>query len=149
MIRAISIVFLLFAAPLANAAASAQALTSLHASVLGNETKTFSVRFLDAAGQASAHESVQFVNDACGWFPNGSSVASMRTDANGVASIPFTAFNQGITCWLIASAGAQVRFDVLTYTMSGAIAGNMADSCWFHSTRSPRSKKSCCQKVGT
>src|SRR5512140_418558 len=118
MIRAISIVFLLFAAPLANAAASAQALTSLHASVLGNETKTFSVRFLDAAGQASANESVQFANDACGWFPNGSSVASVRTDANGVASIPFTAFNQGITCWLIASAGAQVRFDVLTYTMA-------------------------------
>lgn len=101
---------------IAHAASSAQALTPLNVSVLGGETKTFSVRFLDAAGRAAAGESVQFVNDACGWFGAGSAVASARTDANGVASVDFTAYNQGITCWLIANAGAQVQFNVLTYT---------------------------------
>ena len=108
---------LLLSCAAAHAATSGQALTPVNVSVLGNETKTFSVRFTDAAGRPAVGESVQFVNDACGWFPNNSAVASVRTDANGVASTTFTAYNQGITCWLIATATpAQVQFNVLTYT---------------------------------
>jgi len=107
---------LALAPPLVHAAASAQALTPIDVSVLGNESKVFSVRFLDAAGAPAVGESVQFLNDACGTFPGGTSVATVRTDANGVASTTFTAYNQGITCWLIATAGAQVRFNVLTFT---------------------------------
>jgi hypothetical protein len=110
------LLLLAFASPLVHAAASAQALTPIDVSVLGNESKVFAVRFLDAAGRPAAGENVQFVNDACGTFPGGSAVANVRSDADGVASTTFTAYNQGITCWLIASAGAQVRFDVLTFT---------------------------------
>ena len=107
----------LLASAMADAAVSGQALTPVNVSVLGNETKTFSVRFTDAAGRPAAGETVQFLNDACGWFPNNSAVANVRTDANGVASTQFTAYNQGITCWLIAVATpAQVQFNVLTYT---------------------------------
>jgi hypothetical protein len=117
MISRVAFIPFLFAASLANAAASGHALTPTNVSVLGNETKTFSVQFLDAAGRPAAGENVQFVNDACGWFESGNAVANVRTDANGIASTPFTAFNQGITCWLIASAPpAQVQFNVLTYT---------------------------------
>jgi hypothetical protein len=103
-------------APAAHAAAAAQALTPIDVSVPGNESKVFSVRFLDASGAPAVNESVQFLNDACGTFPGGAAVANVRTDANGVASATFTAFNQGITCWLTATAGAQVRFNVLTFT---------------------------------
>ena len=117
MTRFLALALLLLAAPLANAAASAQAMTPLNVSVLGGETKTFAVRFLDAAGRPVVGETVQFLNDACGWFPNSSAVANVRTDSNGVASTSFTAYNQGITCWLIASASpARVQFNVLTYT---------------------------------
>lgn len=107
----------LFFCAAAQAATSGQALTPTNVSVLGSETKTFSVRFTDAAGRPAVGETVQFVNDACGWFANNSAVANVRTDANGVASTTFTAYNQGITCWLIAVATpAQVQFNVLTYT---------------------------------
>lgn len=117
MTRRVAFIPLFLAASLAHAASSGQAITPINVSVLGNETKTFSVQFLDAAGRPAAGENVQFVNDACGWFASGNAVANVRTDANGVASTPFTAFNQGITCWLIASAPpAQVQFNVLTYT---------------------------------
>jgi hypothetical protein len=111
------------------AASAAQAITPLDVSVLGNETKTFSVRFVDASGRPAAGETVQFVNDACGWFPNGGSVVATRTDANGVASTQFTAYNQGITCYVLASAGAQVRFNVLTFTRG---------QVYFTASKSPR-----------
>lgn len=120
MTRFLAFATLLCAACLSRAASTAVPLTPLDVSVLGNETKTFSVRFLDASGQPAADEPVQFVNDACGRFANGSPVIDVRTDASGVASAAFTAFNQGITCWLVASAGAQVRFNVLTYTLGQA-----------------------------
>jgi Bacterial Ig-like domain (group 1). len=114
-LAAISLSLLLCATT--HAATSGQALTPVNVSVLGNETKTFSVRFTDAAGRPAVGETVQFLNDACGWFANNSAVANVRTDANGIASTPFTAYNQGITCWLIAVATpAQVQFNVLTYT---------------------------------
>jgi hypothetical protein len=99
----------------ARAAASAQPLTALNQSVAGNESKVFSVRFLDAQGRPSVGESVRFANDACGLFPNGQTQMTVATDSNGVASVSFTAFAQGITCWLIADAGAQARFFVITY----------------------------------
>src|SRR4051794_12091050 len=119
MTRLLAAAFLLLTTGLAHAAASGQAITPLNVSVLGGETKTFSVRFLDAAGHPVVGETVQFLNDACGWFPNSSAVASTRTDANGVASTTFTAYNQGITCWLLASAApARVQFNVLTYTQA-------------------------------
>ncbi|MGE5094225.1 MAG: hypothetical protein ACM3SO_03745 [Betaproteobacteria bacterium] len=117
MQRAVLAALIALAAPFAGAAATAIPLTPANVSVLGNETKTFSVRFLDAAGQPAVDESVQFMNDACGWFPDGGSVTNVRTDASGVASVAFTAYNQGITCWLVANAGAQARFNVLTYTL--------------------------------
>ena len=107
------------------AAASAQALTPMNTSVLGGERQVYSVRFLDAAGQPAVGESVIFDNDACGFFDNGSFVASTRTDANGVASVGFTARAQGITCWITAQAGASVRFNVFTYTLGQvSIAGS-------------------------
>jgi hypothetical protein len=62
-------------------------------------------------------ETVQFVNDACGNFSNGAPVMSTRTDASGLASVSFTARNQGITCYVAANAGVIVRWDVLTFTM--------------------------------
>jgi hypothetical protein len=62
-------------------------------------------------------ESVVFDNDACGFFDGGSFVAATRTDANGVASMGFTARAQGITCWITAQAGASARFNVFTYTI--------------------------------
>jgi hypothetical protein len=110
------VTFLVLAMPLvAHAAAIAQAITPLNMSVAGNESAVFSARFLDAQGRPAAGETVTFANDACGWFPNGGFSYATTTDANGVASARFTAFPQGITCWLVASAGAQAQFNVLTY----------------------------------
>lgn len=106
----------------AHAAASAQPLTALNQSVAGNESQDFAVRFLDAQGRPSAGESVRFANDACGLFPNGQTQMDVATDSNGVASVRFTAFSQGITCWLIADAGVQVRFFVITYVPAFAAA---------------------------
>lgn len=120
MFRRLAATLLAFAATLAHAASSGQALTPTNVSVLGGETKTFSVQFFDAAGRPAAGQGVQWLNDACGWFGAGSAVATTSTDANGVASATFTAYNQGITCWVMASAGAQVTFNVLTYTMGQA-----------------------------
>lgn len=117
MLRRLAATLFALAASLAHAASSGEALTPTTVSVLGGETKTFSVQFFDAGGRPAVGQPVQWVNDACGWFGGNSAVASTVTDGNGVASIPFTAYNQGITCWVIASAGAQVTFNVLTYTM--------------------------------
>ena len=102
-----------------SAANSAQALTPLRVSVAGGETYVFSVRFFDAMGQPSVGETVQFANDACGRFPNGAFYMNVTTDVTGAASIAFTAFPQGITCWVRAAAGVQVQFDVLTYVPFG------------------------------
>ncbi len=121
MIRALAAAVLAFAASLAHAATSGIPLTPTNVSILGGETKTFSARFLDAQGRPVAGEAVTFFDDACGWFPNSSASAIVRTDANGVASTTFTAFNQGIVCWVIAEAApARVRFDVLTYNAASA-----------------------------
>ncbi len=105
----------------AESAATAVAVTPLHQSVAGGESQVFSARFLDAAGHPSPGEAVTFENDACGWFPDGTAVYTTTTDATGLASARFTAMAQGITCWLVASAGgAQVQFDVLTYLPANA-----------------------------
>ena len=107
---------LALASPLAYAvAASAVPATPQSVAVQGGTTREFAVRFYDALGQPAVGETVQFVNDACGVFANGSSVASVKTDATGLASTTFTARNQGIVCYVIASAGVQARFDVVTF----------------------------------
>src|SRR5512143_2424613 len=106
---------LLAIASLAHAAASAQAITPINQSIAGNESQTFAVRFFDALGRPAVGESVQFANDACGVFANGLTQISVTTDATGLAQATFTARPQGITCWIVASAGAQVRFYVITY----------------------------------
>ena len=107
---------LALAAPLAEAAASATQVTPSNVAVLGGTTREFAVRFYDALGQPAVGENVQFVNDACGVFANGSSVISVKTDATGLASTTFTARNQGIVCYVIATAGVGVRFEVITFT---------------------------------
>ncbi|HYC35039.1 MAG TPA: Ig-like domain-containing protein [Usitatibacter sp.] len=101
----------------AEAAASAVALTPQKLGVLGGDSRVFSARFFDAQGNPAVGENVQFLNDACGFFSNGSPVITVLTDSTGTASATFTARQQGITCWVVASAGAQVRWDVLTYTI--------------------------------
>jgi hypothetical protein len=111
---------LVLSVPVARAAAIAQPLTPTNRSVAGNESADFSVRFLDAQGRPAAGESVQFANDACGWFPDGAAIYATTTDPNGVATARFTALNQGITCWLTASDGAQAQFNVLTYVAADA-----------------------------
>ncbi len=99
------------------AATSAVAETPARVSVLGGESREFSARFFDALGRPAAGEAVQFVNDACGTFSNGAPVITVRADATGLASATFTARAQGITCWVAASAGIEVRWDVLTFTL--------------------------------
>ncbi len=107
--------------PLAShAAASGQAVTPVNVSVAGGETQAFSARFFDSFGRPAVGEVVRFSNDACGTFPSGGFFADALTDATGLATTTFRAFNQGITCWLVASAGVQVRFDVLTYVAAYA-----------------------------
>lgn len=100
------------------AASSAQAISPVRVSVAGGEAQVFSVRFFDALGHAAVGENVQFMNDACGRFSNGQFVMNVTTDVSGLASATFIANNQGITCWLSASAGAQIVFDVLTYSLA-------------------------------
>ena len=100
---------------LARAAASVQPLSAANSSVAGGEIADFSARFLDGQGKPVVGETVQFANDACGYFPNGTFTHSTLTDANGVASARFTAFGQGIACYVTATDGAQARFYVITY----------------------------------
>ena len=111
------LLLLALAAAPAAAATSAIALTPQNASVLGGESREFAARFFDALGRPAAGEPVQFMNDACGFFANGGPIITVTTDATGLASATFTARNQGITCWVTASAGVQVRWDVLTFTL--------------------------------
>jgi hypothetical protein len=101
----------------AAAAASVIALTPKSVAVLGGEAREFSARFFDPLGRPAVGEPVQFMNDACGTFANGSPVITVSTDATGLASATFTARAQGITCWVAATAGVQVRWDVLTFTL--------------------------------
>lgn len=108
-------------APLAQAASSAQPLTPANTSVLGGESQSYSVRFFDAFGRPAAGERVRFANDACGFFTNGSFAIEVFADAAGVATATFTARPQGITCWITASAGVSVTFNVFTYT-AGQVA---------------------------
>jgi hypothetical protein len=116
-LRVFLLILLTLAAPLAQAAASAQLLSPQSVALLGGTSREFSVRFFDALGQPAAGETVQFVNDACGVFANGSPVIAVTTDATGVAGTTFTARNQGIVCYVMASAGVQARFDVITFTL--------------------------------
>ncbi len=109
------------------AAVSAQPLTPSNTSVMGGERQVYSVRFFDGLGQPAVGESVSFFNDACGFFDNGGFSATVVTDMSGVASIGFTARMQGITCWVVAQAGVQVRFYVLTYTLGQvALTGSIS-----------------------
>ncbi|MGZ5097687.1 MAG: hypothetical protein ACXWBK_06370 [Usitatibacter sp.] len=116
--RAFLALLLALASPLAPAATSGQPTSPVNASVAGGETQVFSARFFDAFGRPAVGETVRFSNDACGTFPNGGFFIDVAADATGQASTTFRAFNQGITCWLIAAAGVEVRFDVLTYVAS-------------------------------
>jgi len=101
------------------AAAGGVAVSPDRTSVEADFSQVFSARFLTASGQPAAGEPVQFSNDACGRFSNGSFVAGTTTDSNGVASMTFTAMQPGGTvCSVIAAAGAQVRFQVFTYRLS-------------------------------
>jgi hypothetical protein len=120
--------FLLALLPTATwAATSAIPLTPLNTSVLGGERQVYSVRFFDALGRASVGETVSFSNDACGFFDNGGFSTSVVTDSTGTASVTFTARAQGITCWVVAQAGASVRFNVFTYTMGQvALTGTLS-----------------------
>jgi hypothetical protein len=104
----------------AHAAANVQPLTPVNTSVQGSQARTFSARFTNAAGGPAAGETVTWANDVCGTFPNAASQATSTTDANGVASITFTAApSAGITCWLTATAGAATTtFNVVTYRVS-------------------------------
>lgn len=112
----------------AHAATSAVALSPLKSSVAAGESQVFSAKFFDAAGRPAAGETVSFSNDACGRFPNGQFFASATTDADGVASLTFTALQTGaIGCTLYAAAGAQVRFQVLTYPLSTAYVSATLD----------------------
>lgn len=103
-------------APAAHGAAVAQAVTPLRTSVEGGRSQVFSARFLTATGQPAAGEMVTFTNDACGFFSNGALFMTVPADANGVASVSFTAFTSGgVTCFVNATAGASVSFHVVTY----------------------------------
>jgi hypothetical protein len=103
----------------AHAAATGVAVSPDRTSVEADFSQVFSARFLTASGQPSVGETVQFSNDACGRFPNGQFGATTTTDANGVASMTFTALSLGGTvCAVVAAAGAQVRFQVYTYRQS-------------------------------
>src|SRR4051812_49010649 len=85
------------------AAASYQLLTPRSISVPGGESQDVSIRVLDAAGQPSPGERVSFTNDACGVFAGSASpfLATVTSDAGGVATVRFTASNPpGITCWI-------------------------------------------------
>lgn len=97
------------------AAASVQPLTPLEQSVAGGETQEFSARFFDSLGHAAAGAPVHFANDACGTFSNGQFFIDVAADVTGLAAARFTAFRQGITCWLVASSGASVQWNVLTF----------------------------------
>lgn len=116
-LAAVLAAFTIAVAPaVARAAASVQPLSAANSAVAGGETADFSARFLDGLGKPVVGETVQFANDACGYFPNGTFTYSTTTDANGVATARFTAFGQGITCYVTATDGAQqARFYVITY----------------------------------
>lgn len=118
MLRFLAALLCALISPFAQAAASGSPVTPVNVSVAGGETHVFSARFFDSFGRPAVGEMVRFSNDVCGTFPNGGYFIDVPTDATGQASTPFRAFNQGITCWLIAAAGVQVRFDVLTYVAS-------------------------------
>lgn len=103
------------------AAASAVAVSPLKVGVAAGENHVFSARFFTATGAPAVGETVNFSNDACGRWPNGQFVASTTTDANGVASLNFNALQVGsIRCTVFAVAGAQVRYEVLTYPLGTA-----------------------------
>ena len=119
----LAVLTILFAAAFAgsaHAASSAIPITPERTSVEADFSQVFSARFLNASGLPSVGETVTFSNDACGRFSNGTFVASTTTDANGVASMNFTAMQPGGTvCTLYASTPlAQARFQVFTYRLS-------------------------------
>ena len=106
-------------ATVAHGAATAVAITPDRFSVEAGASRTVAVRFLDAVGAPAMSEPVQFSNDACGTFPNGTFVMSTVTDSAGVASLPFTAMQPGGTvCAMLVSAGVAARFQVFTYRLS-------------------------------
>ena len=115
---------LALAPTLAFAAASYQLLTPRWISVPGGESQDVSIRALDAAGRPSPGERVSFTNDACGVFSGSASpfLATVTSDANGVATVRFTASNPpGITCWINISAGFTTTVNVLTYRVSDVV----------------------------
>jgi hypothetical protein len=109
--------FLVLVVPgIAAAANSAQMMTPQAVSVAGGETQVFTARFFDALGRPVVGDVVRFTNDVCGTFAGGAFFVDARTDANGSASASFTASNPaGITCWVTATSGVTLRWDVHTY----------------------------------
>ena len=104
------------------AASTAQLLTPRHTSVAGGESQVMRAKFLNSDGSPAAGEMAFFGNDICGFFQNGQFSIAVPTDANGVATVTFTAMNPpGITCWVSGASGAgRVVIDVLTYKFSNA-----------------------------
>jgi len=120
----VTLAALLALVPQAFAATSAQLVTPLNASVLGGTTRVFQVRFFNGLNQPAVNEAVTFANDVCGRFGNGGFSQVVHTDMTGLATVTFTAFDQGITCWLTATAGVSVTFKVFTYTQLQVYIGS-------------------------
>ena len=119
--RAITFLLALLVPALGHAAASYQLLTPRSISVPGGESQDVSIRLYDASGRPSVGESTTFANDACGYFAGSANpyVATVATDANGVATVHFTASNPpGITCWITIGAGINTTVNVLTYRVN-------------------------------
>lgn len=100
-----------------HAANSGTTVTPRLTSVEAGQAQVFTARFFGPGNAPAAGEVVTFHNDACGTFPNATVTDTAVTDANGFASITFTADPAGgVTCILTATAApATVRFDVLTW----------------------------------
>jgi hypothetical protein len=100
----------LMVAGMAHAATGALNLTPDRISVEAGTSQVVSVQFTDAAGRPAAGETAQFSNDACGTFPNGTFVMNTVTNADGAASLPFTASQPGGTvCAMLVSATCDRR----------------------------------------
>ena len=119
MLRSLAVLFFAaLVAPLAHAATSGQRVSLSPVSVAAADSIVLRARFFDALGNPSVGETVQWGNDAIGFFPNNGFSATSTTDATGTASMTFTALSPaGITGVVTATAGVTVGFAVNTYNI--------------------------------